>query len=133
MDRTLKSLACVVLLTFVYIMLQGCNESDKTSVIRKTNKIYMTIKIIVTDKDVAPLISEEHRELLIGAESRYLSAISLMEKIDFDGGETEYIAVIVECADIIIAILDEIEISEEYREEIASVRVLLNVLTVYLE
>lgn len=128
----MKKIILLAVIALCLPLCQGCN-TDKTRIINQTNRIYASIRIIVIDKDVAPLISDSQREILIEVEEKYLTAVKLLENANFDEDEKESLNNIVECADIIIQMLDTIELSDEYREKIAAVRVLLKVLRVYIE
>lgn len=135
MKNKFKQPVIVFVLLCILSMFYGCTDKlDKESVIKHSNSIYTSIKVIVTDKSVAPLISEEARSKLLIAEEQYLTSVRVLKKVDInsDQGLVSLDSILM-ASDVIIELLEVIDLPDEYDDKIAAIRVVLKVMRIQLE
>lgn len=107
----------------------GCTMDNKDKVIARTNAIYKNIKLIVTDPEIKPLISDDATTALIEAERAYLEAVQLLESstLDTDDGRSA-LSTIVNCADTLLTVIDGLNICGQYEPVITAARLSVGLL-----
>lgn len=133
-SKTKSFMVMLIVFALMFASLPGCDDTDKEKILKHANKAYVSIRLIVTDPAVKPLISDANMEKLKTAEADYLAAVGVLEKVSFESDEgVVSLDTIASCADIIIGLLDTIELPDEYADKLAAVRVIVKVLRVQLE
>ncbi len=107
---------------------QSCTD-NKTTIINRTNAIYANIKLIVTDKAVSSIISDDAMGRLAEAERLYLEAVQVLESADLtsDDGKSA-LQTIVDCADIILTVIDTLDVLDKYEPVITAARLSVELL-----
>jgi hypothetical protein len=124
----------LLIMALALAALPGCDDADKETILKHANKAYVSIRLIVTDPAILPLISEKNLAILQKAEDDYLAAVGIWKKLALSRTRGVTAAdKIATCADTIIELLDAIELPEKYETKIAAVRVVVKVLRVQLE
>lgn len=100
----------------------GCEKPDA---FRTADVIYLDIKVIVTDKDVRPLIPDKTMEKLAQVEQVYLVASKLK---DVDPNDTAPFKLLISCADEILVLMDGLDLGPKYEKPISSIRIGVKVL-----
>lgn len=123
--RNLALILSFLLLSLFY----SCDEPDKESILKKTNLVYVNIKMIVTDEYISTLIPEKYHEVLKEVEIEYLAAIEILQENSLEDikGETA-LDTIISCGTKILDILDDTVLPEKYKTKIEVSRSLLKVL-----
>lgn len=128
MSRTAAMLAAALALI---ALTPACVADNKETIINRTNAIYTNIKLIVTDPDVSAMISEDAMKSLIEAERVYLEAVQALENADLDSAAGKSaLQTIVGCADTILAVIDALDMLDQYEPVIAAARLSIKLLKV---
>lgn len=128
MSRTAAMLAAALALI---ALTPACVADNKETIINRTNAIYTNIKLIVTDPDVSAMISEDAMKGLAEAERAYLEAVQAFENAGLDSAAGKSaLQTIVGCADTILAVIDALDMLDQYEPVIAAARLSIKLLKV---
>jgi hypothetical protein len=105
----------------------GCTDTDK--IIKTSNALYLDIKTIVTDPEVAAGIPPSTMARLADLERNYLEAVQVLR----DRPEsTEPLDVLVYCADEILIIINGAPLPAGYQSAVAAIRISIGILRNHL-
>lgn len=104
----------------------GCDPPDQEKIFKAADRLYLDIKILVTDPEIRDMIPEKTMVRLGKAEKIYLGAKVVYEKSG--QGTVEPIELLANSADEIIGILEELVLHGKYEREIAAVRIAVKLL-----
>jgi len=113
----------------------GCNGAgadgpvDGNKLLSTTDRLYTSIKIVVTDPEVRPLFSDEDMARLAELEQTYLAATETLRANPDDAGAIEVIAGV---ATDILMIVNGTEFTDKYRPAVAAIRISINILKSHL-
>lgn len=127
--RIIAGFIGIIIGLFIVMPISGC-KTNKTEIINRTNAIYKNIKLIVTDPEISPLLSEDAHKSLIEAERMYLEAVQALEEsegINSDSGKSA-LGTIVSCADTLLSVLDSVGVLDKYQPVITAARVSVKLL-----
>lgn len=127
MSKTIAMFAAALALIAIT---PACTD-NKTTILNRTNAIYKNIKLIVTDPEIAAMISDDAMATLAEAERVYLLAVQAFENVelDSDNGKSA-LQTIVDCADIILTVIDTLDVLDQYEPVITTARLSVELLKV---
>jgi hypothetical protein len=96
-----------------------------SSILSTTDRLYTSIKIVVTDPEVRLLFSNKDMETLAQLEKQYLAATDTLRK---NPDDAETIEVIVGVATDLLAVINGVAYTEKYRPAVTAIRISLNLL-----
>lgn len=116
-------------MSVMVIMLLACQSITKDQIIEKSNAIYTSIKIVVTDPVVSASLGPDRMAVLATAERVYLTSVKALSgtDLDTDVGKSA-VKAIVECGTAIISELDGVSAVDKYQAEIAAARIAIKLL-----
>lgn len=119
-------LVAVALVTMAWIT-TGCRDTEK--IIKTSNALYLDIKTIVTDPEVAAGIPPATMERLADLERTYLEAVQVLrDRPD----SAEPLDMLVFCADEILTIINGTPMTGKYQSAVAAIRISIGILRNHL-
>lgn len=127
----MKKFIVLILLAIVVVPFLGCDqEMSVDDIFRTAEAVRADIRIIVTDQEVKPLIPVRTLEQLATAETIFLQAKRIHDEMGNE--DPNAVRLLVQAADGIISVLDELVLDGKYQREIAAARVAIKVLRNHL-
>jgi hypothetical protein len=113
------------------VIFTGCRDPDVDKAFKTADKLYRSVKIVVTDPEVSALIPDKTMGKLAALEKKYILGKSLINELSAVEGK-DALTILAECSDEVLDILADLT-SDKHKDQITIIRNAVKVLQVYLE